>query len=782
MLLTETDITRSLHRQRTQRLVESTGMSTASIATLAVGTYGLAGLGFYALLRMPIPIWFLILMAAALFVFPSILLFLLTRTRRPQPVDRSADLLEVLTRSWDAVSVPHALFGPGDRLIYANQAFVDLAGRLAGGASGSAADLLRTHTDALAPVLDAVSQAHGEGSGLADLPADPGGLSDSDEAAEGAVTGGQLKATQVDGGEGYVAVELLPAAPEAPDATETAPAPAPASLTPDAEGALREAERRALKIFEEAPFGIAMLTQRGELNFCNQAFQQMMGQSQGQMQSRPVTSLVTEETRQNLDDRLRGIMAGEQFETPVDIAPGAEPQTAISVYATVVGRGSGDGIIILHCLDNTAQRNLELQFTQSQKMQAIGQLAGGIAHDFNNLLTAMIGFCDLLLLRHRPGEQNYADITQIKQNANRAADLVRQLLAFSRQQTLKPKVLSVTEVMSDISQLLRRLVGPNVELNVKHDRGLGRVMADQGQLEQVIINLVVNARDAMTDGGTVNVSTRNLATDMNMQLGADILPPGEWTVIDVADSGVGIPAENLDRIFEPFFSTKEVGSGTGLGLSTVYGIVKQCDGYIAVESVVGEGTTFSIYLPQHSAAVTAAERAPATDAPRDLTGAGAILLVEDEEPVRLFASRALANKGYTMVEAASGHAALEVIDQRAEPFDLIITDIMMPQMDGASLVKHIRDKWPDVGIVCISGYAEDEFRQKLNDLGDVHFLSKPFSLNQLAGMVKDVLAQRRTPEFSGRPADANGALPENVGGSIPHDSDEGRKASVFPMS
>src|SRR6185437_16020717 len=322
----------------------------------------------------------------------------------------------------------------------------------------------------------------------------------------------------------------------------------------------------------------------------------------------------------------------------------------------------GQSGVILHFIDTTEQKSLEVQFAQSQKMQAVGQLAGGVAHDFNNLLTAMIGFCDLLLLRFRPGDPSFADIMQIKQNANRAANLVRQLLAFSRQQTLQPRVLNITDVLAELSHLLRRLIGENIELKMVHGRDLGLVKVDQGQLEQVIINLVVNARDAMRGGGTLTVRTSNITNADPTHSGHEIMPPGDYVLIEVEDTGEGIPKENLVRIFEPFFSTKEVGSGTGLGLSTVYGIVKQTGGFVFVDSAPGRGATFTIYLPRHQASEALLaprnELAEGGATARDLTGAGTVLLVEDEDPVRLFSARALRNKGYRVIEAKSGEAAL----------------------------------------------------------------------------------------------------------------------------
>jgi two-component system cell cycle sensor histidine kinase/response regulator CckA len=390
-------------------------------------------------------------------------------------------------------------------------------------------------------------------------------------------------------------------------------------------------------------------------------------------------------------------------------------------------------------------------------MQAIGQLAGGVAHDFNNLLTAMIGYCDLLLLKHKPGDHSFADIMQVKQNANRAANLVRQLLAFSRQQTLQPRVLDVTDVLADLSSLLHRLIGEQIELQVINARDLGLVRVDQGQLEQVIMNLVVNARDAMARGGRLEIRTKNLTITAPVVRPQDDIPPGAYVVIEVVDTGCGIPPENLQRIFEPFFSTKEVGAGTGLGLSTVYGIVRQTGGYISVDSMLDVGSRFTIYLPRYESPESPRRAAFTGGVPGgggvpfsfpgegrergivDLTGQETILLVEDEDPVRNFSARALRNKGYTVLEARTGEAALAEFQAKPQEIHLVITDVVMPGMDGPSLIRHIRKLAPGARIICVSGYAEDRFRDQLVDGPPIHFLAKPFSLKQLATKVKEAL-------------------------------------------
>lgn len=414
-----------------------------------------------------------------------------------------------------------------------------------------------------------------------------------------------------------------------------------------------------------------------------------------------------------------------------------------TAYIRVIRNSIGltkDAALIIQFIDTSEQKRLEQQFIQSQKMQAVGQLAGGIAHDFNNLLTAMIGFCDLLLQRYMPNDPSYTDIIQIKQNANRAANLVRQLLAFSRQQNLQPKVLNITDTLAELSALLRRLIGARIDLQMVHGRDLWPVMVDASQLEQVIINLAVNARDAMTDGGNLIIRTSQHHNKSSEQLGHDSMPVGDYVLIEVVDTGHGIDPETMEHIFEPFFSTKEVGAGTGLGLSTVYGIVKQTGGFVGVESKLGQGTSFKIYLPRYSGEEVI--HVPVVEAPAgDLTGNETILLVEDEDAVRLFSARAMRDKGYKVIEAENGNKALEIVEQ-GKSFDLLVTDVVMPHMDGPTLCKKIRDIHPNMKTIFISGYTEDTFRKNLGHNADIHFLQKPFTLKDLAQKVKDVLRSK----------------------------------------
>ncbi|OYU39319.1 MAG: hybrid sensor histidine kinase/response regulator [Pseudorhodobacter sp. PARRP1] len=389
--------------------------------------------------------------------------------------------------------------------------------------------------------------------------------------------------------------------------------------------------------------------------------------------------------------------------------------------------------------DATALKTLEAQFVQSQKMQAIGQLAGGVAHDFNNLLTAISGHCDLLLLRHNSTDPAYADLIQIHQNANRAAALVGQLLAFSRKQTLKPERIELQDVLSDLAHLLNRLVGERVRLRLAHAPDLGAIRADKRQLEQVIMNLVVNARDAMPEGGTIRIETEALTLREEMRRDRAVLPAGEYALIRVSDSGVGIPPERLQKIFEPFFTTKRAGEGTGLGLSTAYGIVKQSGGFIFVDSTEGEGSIFQLYFPIFSG--TAADE-PILPQPKKVVlrqGEGVVLLVEDEAPVRAFASRALRMRGYTVLEAENAEEALKHLEDPSLEVDIFVTDVVMPGMDGPSWVREALKTRPNVKVIFVSGYAEEALSEGQARIPNSTFLPKPFSLSDLTATVQGQL-------------------------------------------
>jgi two-component system, cell cycle sensor histidine kinase and response regulator CckA len=350
-------------------------------------------------------------------------------------------------------------------------------------------------------------------------------------------------------------------------------------------------------------------------------------------------------------------------------------------------------------------------------------------------------------MRHQAGDPSFKEINEIHQNALRAANFVKQLMAFSRQQTMQPKVLALRDALGDLSIMLRRLLREGVELKLEHGAGLWPVHADENQISAAIMNLVVNARDAMPNGGTITITTANETNEAAVTLGTAIMPAGDYVRIEVADTGTGIAKETIAKIFDPFFTTKPVGKGTGLGLATVYGIVKQTGGFITVDSEVGRGTAFRIYLPRYRATdEPAAAAEPERAQIHDITGQDTILLVEDEEAVRSFAARALRMRGYEVLEAPGGEEALNILRKVSSPIHLLITDVVMPGMDGPTLVRHARELRPDMAVIFMSGYAEEAFRRNDEKTDDIHFLPKPFGLKQLAAKVKDVLSGAPTPK------------------------------------
>jgi two-component system cell cycle sensor histidine kinase/response regulator CckA len=513
----------------------------------------------------------------------------------------------------------------------------------------------------------------------------------------------------------------------------------------DVPDALRAAEVRFARFFNHTPVAIATVDGKGRIGQSNASFARLFGPAAAgeSGETRKIASVIAERDRHRLETFTRETLEGQAATHSIELALAGPPGRFARFYVTPVeGEEAGEAAIV-HAIETTEQRALEVQFSQAQKMQAVGQLAGGVAHDFNNVLTAIIGYSDLLLANHRPTDPSFQDLMQIKQNANRAASMVRQLLAFSRQQTLRPQVLALSDVLSDLSiGLLKRIIGETVVLDLKHGRDLWPVKADVNQFEQVIVNLAVNARDAMPNGGKLSIRTRNMEAGETRKLGHVGLEPGDYVVIEVADTGTGMSPEVLVKIFEPFFTTKELGKGTGLGLSTVYGIVKQSNGYIYATSEPGRGTTFQVFLPRHvpTADEKIAKPAEAETPAADLTGHGTVLLVEDEEAVRAFASRALASRGYTVLQANSGVEALELIKQHDGGIDLVVSDVVMPEMDGPTLLRELRKRHAELSVIFVSGYAEEAFRKNLPEGEQFTFLPKPFTLKQLVAAVKETMA------------------------------------------
>ncbi|HTT96471.1 MAG TPA: ATP-binding protein [Rhizomicrobium sp.] len=514
----------------------------------------------------------------------------------------------------------------------------------------------------------------------------------------------------------------------APSAAHTqAVAAAAAASAPVA----RAVEPSASEMFRDAPMGMAFAGSDGKITDANRAFATFFG-APASLAGRSLPELVEQNDRAGLSDLLSKSGAGS-----VEIRAASNGERMAELFA----QPTKDGRVILYLLDVSEQKALETKFAQSQKMQAVGQLAGGVAHDFNNLLTVIIGNSEFLLMRHQAADPSFKEINEIHQNALRAAALVGQLLAFSRKQTLQPKVLAVRDVIGDLAILLKRLLREGVDLALDQGGDLWPIHADEAQLSNAIINLVVNARDAMPKGGTVTIRTVNETVASAATLGTAIMPAGDYVRIDVADTGTGISKEHLGKIFDPFFTTKPVGQGTGLGLATVYGIVKQTGGFITVDSEVGKGTTFRIYLPRYRAEEnTAPAIEPERAVARDVTGQDTILLVEDEDAVRSFAARALRMRGYEVLEASGGEEALEIVQAHKDTIHLLVTDVVMPNMDGPTLVRAVKKLRPDMAVIFMSGYAEEAFRRNDEKAEDLHFLPKPFGLKQLAAKVKDVLA------------------------------------------
>lgn len=509
---------------------------------------------------------------------------------------------------------------------------------------------------------------------------------------------------------------------------------------------LRVSQVHLKRFFDKSPIGIAFVSVDGDILEANNAFIKYFNKINVLIEKAKFLDLIHEKYHEKVKAYFNKVLDKGRIRKPIEcklISESEHDDIIVDLYANRIIENDDVTGLIIQFIDRTDQKNLELRFAQSQKMQAIGQLAGGIAHDFNNLLTAMIGFCDLLLVRHKPGDVSFADVMQIKQNANRAASLVRQLLAFSRKQTLSTKPINITDIIAEISHLLRRLLGVNIDLKINYGRDLAVIKADPIQLEQVIINLAVNARDAMPEGGTLTISTKNIIKTDPSYKKYKMMPEADYVLMEVEDTGIGIPKENIDRILEPFFSTKEVGSGTGLGLSTVYGIVKQSEGFLFIDSKVGVGTKFEIYFPQYQPSETeinqlAKNKSDQEDEIIDLTGKGTILFVEDEDAVRTVSTRALENKGYKVVAFENAMKALDYYKE-VKKVDLLITDVVMPEMDGPTLIKEIFEINSNQKVICISGFAKDAFEKDIGQYEDIDFLAKPFSLKQLAAAVKETL-------------------------------------------
>ena len=508
-------------------------------------------------------------------------------------------------------------------------------------------------------------------------------------------------------------------------------------------------------LLAQLPLGLAMTDRDGRFLFGNDAFLRSIAREGRGLPPFP-TDLVVREDKAALSDAVRRHGRGPATSGDVTVRLVSSPEEPVSLGLAGV-RGLGEAAVLLSLADTSQENQLRRQVAQATKMQAVGQLAGGVAHDFNNVLTAIIGTCDLMLLRHIPGDSDYDDIQQIRANSNRAAALTRQLLAFSRQQKLRPEIIQLPDVVSEVSPLIKRLLGEKITFYVQHDRNLGPVRADPQQLEQVIMNLAVNARDAIQgnggplrgDGrGRISLYTRTLQAKQVMQLGSEVLPPADYTVLIVQDTGGGIPPHVLPKLFEPFFTTKEQGKGTGLGLSTAYGIVKQSGGFIFADNITDKqghptGARFTVYLPVHRGEMPK-KRAAQPLISSDWSAGGKVLLVEDEDMVRAVAERALARAGYDVKACANGDEGLAAIAE-GSAFDIVVSDVVMPGMDGPTMVRAIRARHPAMPVLFMSGYAEEQQRRDI-DIPDMHFIAKPFSVAAIGDKVGAVLRAARAEQ------------------------------------
>lgn len=523
------------------------------------------------------------------------------------------------------------------------------------------------------------------------------------------------------------------------------------------------AEMRFTRFFNNTPMAISSIDSEGKILRTNAPFLKMFDGIVSRLDIEKGVQLETlfrEEDIHSYKESLEKAGDKQGNIPPFDARHPQDDERFFRFYVNAVieqGDETARDKAIIYVVETTEQKAFESQMAQTQKMNAVGTLAGGIAHDFNNVLTAILLSSDHLLLSSRPADSDFADLMEIKRNANRAAVLVRQLLAFSRKQTMRPSVLSMTDVVGDLRMLVDRLTGTDVKLDVVFGKDVWAVKTDLGQFEQVLVNLAVNARDAMPEGGAVTIRTSNVEEAKIKELNYRGMTEGDFVLVEVEDQGTGIEPEVLEQIFEPFFTTKDVGKGTGLGLSMVYGIVKQSGGFIYTESEVGKGTTFKIFLPRHIEEIDetendattpitgdgaksqpAASKKPTESA--DLTGDSAVvLLVEDEEAVRRGGKRMLETRGYEVHEAGTGVEALEILEELNGEIDIVVSDVVMPEMDGPTLLRELRKDYPDIKFIFVSGYAEDAFAKNLPEGAKFGFLPKPFSLKQLATAVRDML-------------------------------------------
>jgi two-component system cell cycle sensor histidine kinase/response regulator CckA len=502
-------------------------------------------------------------------------------------------------------------------------------------------------------------------------------------------------------------------------------------------------------LFQDPGAGVLVVDREGAIVRANETLRRMLARRVDLSPGAPAGAMFREVDRAALRQALAGVSAeggaaAGNLLARLETAE-TDPDHMVDVAVTVLREedGSVSGAM-LRLTDITAQKRLEAQLAHSQKLQAVGQLAGGIAHDFNNLLTAISGAAEAILERDEPAGDPQSvrpDAQQILESAERGAGLVRQLLAFGRQQTLQPRALAVNEAITALASLLDRLLGGQIRLVLDLEAPGRMVRADPTQLDQVLVNLAVNARDAMPDGGTLTLRSGHINLYRPLTLGEETIPPGRYVMIEVQDTGIGIAADVLPRIFDPFFTTRRERGGNGLGLSTVHGIVRQSDGFLAVESSPGQGSRFRIYLPRVDAEPQPSGLSPAglsKPAVAPVAARRVVLLVDDEDAVRRLAERALTRRGWTVLAADQADAALALVSAQKGKIDAVISDVVMPGMDGPALVRALRETRPMLPAILVSGYAEESLRRELAGSHGA-FLAKPYALRELADLLDQVV-------------------------------------------
>jgi two-component system, cell cycle sensor histidine kinase and response regulator CckA len=505
--------------------------------------------------------------------------------------------------------------------------------------------------------------------------------------------------------------------------------------------ALRKSEAKYRRLHESLMDGFVQVDLQGHIIEWNSIYQTMLGYTEDELRSLSYVELTPEKWHafeaKIVSDQIFTRGYSEVYEKEYRRKDGSvfPVELRTSLLRDEAGVATGMWAIVR---DLTEHKLLQRQYFQSQKMEEIGRLATGVAHDFNNLLTIIIGYSEQLLNNSSPGDSTRSELEQIRAAGERAADLTSKLLAYSRKQIIQPRVLDLNSFIKDNSKLLRRLVGEDVEIITVPAPDLGRVKADLIQIEQILLNLAVNSRDAMPKGGKIIFKTANVDLDASFVGGNIGSQPGRFVMLAVCDTGTGIDPEAKSHVFEPFFTTKEMGKGTGLGLATVYGIVKQSDGYITVDSEPGQGSTFKVYLPRVDAPVDQIQRLESIAS----QGSETILLVEDEENVRIFAARFLEVKGYTVLKAVDGPNALRIAEGHSGAIDLLITDMVLPNgLNGRDVAERLQNSRPEISVIFVSGYAAGMTVNTELD-PDLRLLQKPFTGESLARMVREVLQQK----------------------------------------